>query len=173
MIQLTAILVVGCIVFGIVGYSRAWNKEIIATAGIILGIFALFQFDDLLRNRLLAQIPREQVFIIQAVIFISIVFFAYQTRALGEGGDNRDELQSSLLGLLMGLVNGYLIFGTLWYFLDRSGYTLSGFSAPQPNTANAATLDGIRALIEGGAGGQGEPITVAVIILFVIVLIVI
>lgn len=173
MIQLTAILVVGAIVFGIIGYGRGWNKEIIATAGIILGIFALFQFDDLLRNRLLGQIPTEQVFLIQASIFGAIVFFAYQTRALGNENDNKDKLQASLLGLLMGLVNGYLIFGTLWYFLDKSGYTLAGFSAPQPNSPNAATLDGIRALIEGGAGGNGEPLTIAVIILFVIVLIVI
>ena len=130
MIQLSAVLIGFAIIFGYIGFTRGWNKEIIATAGIILGIFALFQFDDLVRNRLLGEIPRDQVFYIQTLLFIVIVFFAYQTRSLGkvggEGG-NRSELQTSLLGALMGVINGYLVWGTLWFFLEVNDYPLSPY----------------------------------------------
>ncbi len=171
--QIGALVVLMTIFFGIIGYRRGWNKEIVATAGIILGVFAIYQFDDLVRVRLLASAGRDSVFLIQALIFLVIVFFAYQTRALGKN-ENRDKLQVSVLGGVMGLVNGYMVWGTLWYLMDINGYPLAPYiTAPAPNTANAAMIAQIRALIEGGTGGNGEPLTLAIIVLFLIVLIVI
>ncbi len=173
MIELSGLLFVMTAIFGYVGFTRGWNREIIATAGVILGIFALFQFDDLIRNRLLGEIPRDQVFWIQAFVFVGIVFFAYQTRA-EIGGSNRDAQQTRLLGGLVGLFNGYLVWGTLWYFLDVNGYPLFPYiTAPEAGSANAATIESFAAFIQGGAAGNGEPLTLAVIVLFVIVLIVI
>lgn len=173
MMQISALLVLMVLFFGIIGYRRGWNKEIVATAGIILGVFAIYQFDDLIRQRLLGSAPRDQVFVIQSLMFSVIVFFAYQTRALGKG-ENRDRLQTSVLGGLMGLINGYMVWGTLWYLMDINSYPLSPYiSAPAAGTTNAAVIAQIRSVIEGGTGGNGEPLTLAVILLFLIVLIVI
>lgn len=173
MMQISALLVLMVLFFGIIGYRRGWNKEIVATAGVILGVFAIYQFDDLVRVRLLASAGRDQIFIIQALIFVVIVFFAYQTRELGKA-ENRDKLQNSVLGGLMGLINGYMVWGTLWYLMDINSYPLSPYiTAPTPNTANAAIIAQIRSVIEGGTGGNGEPLTLAIIILFIIVLIII
>src|SRR5690606_14524691 len=135
MIELSALLWVMAIFFAIIGFLRGWTKEIVSTAGIILGLFALFQFDTLIRGTLLANVGRDQVFIVQAGLFIIIVYFAYQTRALygNERGPGRDALQESVLGGFLGFLNGYLIWGSIWYFLDINEYPLAPYViAPAP-----------------------------------------
>lgn len=182
MLQLSTFMWMMAAVFAYVGFARGWNKEIIATSGIILGLFALHQFDDVLRGTLLANLPLDQVYFAQAVIFLGIVFFAYQTRALigseareARGGDGRDALQTSVLGGIVGFLNGYLIFGTLWYFMDITNYPLSPYiSAPLPNTASADFIDSLPLyVLAGGPGGTGNLLAAAMIVLFLIVLIVI
>lgn len=183
MIQLSLLLWVMALLFAYIGFTRGWNKEVIATSGIILGLFALFQFDDLLRNTLLANVSPDMVFAVQAAIFVGIVFFAYQTRALigsevtraRSGGDGRDNLQASVLGGVVGFINGYLIWGTLWYFMDITNYPLQPYiSAPLPGTASANFVDSLPLyLLAGGPGGTGNLLAAAVIGLFLIVLIVI
>lgn len=182
MLQISTFMWVMAGVFAYVGFSRGWNKEIIATSGIILGLFALHQFDDVLRQTLLANLPASQIFLIQAIIFGIIVFFAYQTRALGNadkgrGGRSggRDSLQTSILGGIVGFINGYLIFGTLWYFMDITGYPLSPYiSAPLPNTVSADFVGSLPLyLLAGGPGGGGDLLAAAMIGLFLLVLIVI
>ncbi len=177
MIQLSAVLLTMAIFFGIIGYLRGWNKELISLAGIILGLFALFQFDNLLRGVLLAGVSRDQVFLVQAAIFLVVVFFAYQTRGMGagRGPDGRDRLQSSILGGLVGFINGYLIWGSLWYFMDINAYPLApAVIAPAPGSPS----DQARSLLPlvvlgGGVTGTGDLLAIAVIVLFLIVLIVI
>ena len=75
MIELSAVLILMTIFFAFIGSLRGWNKELIAMAGIILGLFALFQFDNLLRGTILRGVALNQVFIIQAGIFIVVVYF--------------------------------------------------------------------------------------------------
>ena len=138
MIQLSAMLWVMAIFFAVIGFLRGWTKEVIATAGIILGLFALFQFDALLRGTILAGVEANTVFLIQSAIFISIVYFAYQNRAVDvntrrDGG--RDNMQEGILGGLIGFVNGYLIWGSLWYFMDVNEYPLAPhIIAPSPGS---------------------------------------
>jgi hypothetical protein len=168
------------IFFAIIGFLRGWNKEIVATAGIVLGLFALFQFDTILRGTLLANVSRDQVFFVQTGIFVAIVFFAYQTRSImGEdiarAREGRDNLQESVLGALLGALNGYLIWGSIWYFMDINEYPLAPYViAPAPGSPSATTQQILPlVLLGGGPGGNGDLLAVAVIILFVFVLILI
>lgn len=183
MVELTVLLTAMALMFGYIGFARGWNKEIIATSGIILGLFALFQFDDVITD-LLVNFPADQAFAARAVIFSVIVFFAYQTRAIlgeeatkarGGGGDGRDSLQASVLGGLVGTFNGYLIWGTMWYFQHVANYPLSPYiSPPQPGSASANFVDSLPLFVlAGGPGGTGNLLAAAVIFLFLIVLIVI
>ncbi|MFW5708720.1 MAG: CvpA family protein [Chloroflexota bacterium] len=181
MIQLSVFMWVMALIFAYVGYLRGWNKEMIATSGIILGLFALFQFNDTL-NDLLVAVPADQRFLVRAVIFGIIVFFAYQTRALiGEdaerrrGSDGRDSLQSSVLGGIIGFLNGYLIWGSLWYFMHITDYPLSPYiSAPLEGTYSADFVSSLPLyVLGGGPAGDGDLLATAVIVLFLIVLIVI
>jgi hypothetical protein len=188
MLQLSALLWGMALLFGYIGFSRGWNKEVIVLAGIILGLFALFQFDDVLRETLLANVPRQQVFLVQSAIFGIIVFFAYQNRSVigavqqktqGKSGsskdDGRDQLQNNILGAVVGFLNGYLIWGTLWYFMHINDYPLSPYiTRPPAGSAVEATVNALPLFVlAGGPGGGGDLLALAVIILFLLVLIVI
>lgn len=180
MIQLTVLLTVMSLFFGYIGFSRGWNKEIIATSGIILGLFALFEFDDVITD-LLVNIPADQQFYARAVAFSIVVYFAYHTRSIiGEdsprrGSDDRDELQTSVLGGFVGVLNGYLVWGSMWYFLHITNYPLSPFiTAPAAGTASANFIESLPLyVLAGGPGGDGNLLSAAMIVLFLIVLIVI
>lgn len=167
--------------FAYVGWKRGWTKEVISLSGIILGLFALYQFDTLIRVTLFGDLPRDQVFYIQCTLFIVIIFFAYHTRALGEtrpGGsgrrEERDEMQSRALGGIVGFINGYLIGGTLWYFLDVSAYPVSPLVIPPPaGTASAEAVRNLPLYVLTQNGANGDLLSLLVVVLFIVVLVMI
>ena len=175
MIELLALLFVMTVLWGVFGFFRGLNRELIATAGIILAMFALFQFDSLLRNTLLGGVSTDQVFLIQTLIFVIIVFFAYQTRTFfgrDVGRDGRNTSQNSVLGALVGALNGYLIWGTIWYFMDINEYPLSPYIiAPAPGSVSDQARNALPLVfLGGGPTGNGDLLAVLVIVMFVIVL---
>lgn len=120
--------------FALIGTLRGWTKEVIATSGLILSLFALNQFGFLLISLLgaasdvqanlvdMTAIRRQQFYILTTGHLI-IAFFSYQGpalagRTLGDRLRVRDSLQDKVLGAIVGAVNGYLIIGTLWTFLE-------------------------------------------------------
>jgi uncharacterized membrane protein required for colicin V production len=175
MIQLALLVYLLAGFFAYVGWQRGWTKEIISLAGITLGIFALWQFRTLITVTLFGDLPRGQVFYIQAFLFIAIVFFSYQTRALADRAsrrEDREELQSRVLGAIVGGVNGYLIGGTLWYFLDSAAYPLSPLVvAPAAGSSSAAMVGSLPVYIL--TAGDGNLLALMVVLLFVFVLILI
>jgi hypothetical protein len=187
MMQLVAVMWMMAIFFAIMGFLRGINREIISMSGIILALFALFQFDQYIRGVLLVNVPRSQVFFVQAGIFIAVVFFAYQSNMMGRleaasagnnnrGGGNagRDSLQSSILGGILGLINGYLIWGSLWYFMDINQYPFAPYIiAPSPGSPSDQALNILPlVLLAGGPSGSGDLLALFVIVLFVLVLVI-
>ncbi len=174
MVQLYSMLWICAAFFAVIGAIRGWNKEIVSTAGIILALFALFQFDPLLRGVFLASVPRDQAFFVQIGLFAAIIYFAYQSRTIlsrsGPGSSSRS--QNAVLGAVLGALNGYLIWGAVWYFLDINEYPLSPLIvAPAPGSVSETTLNTIPlVLLGGGAASNGELLTVIVIVLFLVVL---
>jgi uncharacterized membrane protein required for colicin V production len=179
MIQLVGVMWTMATFFAIIGFLRGINKEVISMSGIILALFGLFQFDQYIRGALQgAGVSNTQIFLVQSAIFIIVVFFAYQTRALGmegDDGDGRGEIQSNVIGAILGFINGYLIWGTIWYFLDINQYPLDPYVvAPAPNSPSEQALNLLPLVwMAGGPGGSGDFLAIAVIVLFLIVLIVI
>lgn len=182
MVELWLIVILIAAFFAYVGFRRGLIKEVISMSGIVLGLFALHQFDTLMRQVLLIGLPREHQFYAQMALFLGIVFFAYQTRALvgadasrARGGDGRDALQSNVLGGIVGFINGYLVSGSIWYFLDIGNYPLAPYIVNPP--AGSASAEAIRNLplyiLAGGPDGPGDLLALMVIVLFVIVLVVI
>ncbi len=184
MIDLSALMWVLAILFSVLGWNRGWKRELIGTAGIVLALFALFQFDALLRGTLLANVDASQTLLIQIILFALVVFFAYQTRTVfgselksggGSGSAGRSDYQNSVLGAMLGFLNGYLIWGTLWYFIDINEYPLAPYVvAPAPGSP-ADTARNLLPLIVlgGGPGGNGDLLAIAVIVLFIVVLVLI
>ncbi len=175
MVQLYSLMWILAAFFAIIGFMRGWNREVIATAGVLLGMFALFQFDPLLRGSLLLSFPREQAFLLQIAAFMLMVFFSYRsTFVVGEQRKGGNNLQDGILGALVGGFNGYLIGGALWFFMDVNEYPLSPYIlSPTPNSPSERFINSMPLVfLSGGVGGSGEFLLIFVVILFLIALIV-
>lgn len=174
MIQLSTFLWFAIILFGTIGYLRGFGKELIALAGIILALFTLVQFEDFFEN-LGRGSGLEQIFYVKALFLGVVTFFAYQTppervtpaRRRGRG-DNRDEWQSRVLGGITGGINAYLVFGSLWYFMDQLAYPLSPhITTPPPDSVSADMVSSLPLVWMQ----QGNILTLLVIGLFLFILV--
>ena len=118
------------ILFAIVGIMRGWAKELLVSFSLILAL----SVNHVLRQYIpLAQpqnLPETDVslFWIRTIILLVLVYFGYQTvisiphlaaRAA------RERLQDSLFGAILGGVNGYLIAGTILYYMHLANYPYS------------------------------------------------
>jgi len=178
MIQLSSLMWTAAIFFAIIGFMRGWNRELISTAGIVLALFTVFQFDSLFRGLFFSSLPRDQVFLIEGGFFIIVVFIIYQAREFdftGRGQRSDDESwQEGLLGGMVGFINGYLITGSLWYLLDINEYPLTQFvTAPSVTSPSAQSINWIPiVLVGGGTSGTGDLLAVGVIALLFFVLVI-
>ncbi len=130
MLSLTTAFWVLVILFAIVGMMRGWTKEIVATASVILALFTInqlmspvFAFIGWDNNVIQPEQIRRWEFFLMSAILLLLAFAGYQgpTLARSRVGDRlarRDELQDKLMGLLVGALNGWLIVGSLWSFLE-------------------------------------------------------
>lgn len=166
MIQLSSFLWFSIGLFGLIGMLRGFNKELIALGGIILGLFTIVQFESFF-EQVGAGAGQQQVFYLKAIFLIAIAFFAYQTpteRFIKKSA--RDQWQTRTLGGLLGGFNGYLIFGSLWYFMDQLEYPLDpNITAPSLESASADMVD----LLPLVWMQQGNLLTLMVIGLFIFI----
>lgn len=124
----------------VIGGMRGWAKELLVTFSVILSIFiinVLERYVPAVYNSF-AQPGSIAQFWMRSIILMILVFFGYQTPNLPKLGGSRfvrERLQDTLLGLFLGAINGYLIIGTLWFFLNQAGYPFPYISPPVPGTA--------------------------------------
>lgn len=137
MISISIVFWAMVIFFAMIGYMRGWQKEVIALSGLVASMAALTQFGYAIVSLLGAGTPenlagvdmmalRRQQFWIQAIILILIAFFSYQvvgrlasSIAGGRLGERlRAGLERRLVGGVFGAINGYMLVGGLWGFLE-------------------------------------------------------
>jgi hypothetical protein len=171
MIQLSSFLVFMVIFFAVVGSLRGFRKEFVALAGIILALFTIVQFESFFQN--LGGGSDEQIFYVEAIFLALVTFFAYQTppESVMRNSRRRDELdnwQNRLLGAVFGGMNGYLVFGSLWYFMDQLAYPLSpNVTTPSPDSSSADMVGSLPLVWMQ----EGNLLTLLVIGLFLFILI--
>ncbi len=173
MIELSAFLWFCIGLFTVGGYLRGFTKELIALSGIILALFTLVQFESFFEN-LGRGSGLSQIFYVKAIFLVVVTFFAYQTppdrvtSSRRRGGGGRDQWQNRLLGGLTGGFNAYLVFGSLWYFMDQLAYPLApSVTTPPPDSASAAMVSNLPLVWMQ----QGNLLTLLVIGLFLFILI--
>lgn len=172
MIGLSSLMWTAAVFFAFMGALRGWKRELVGTMGIVLGAFGLFQFDSLLRGSLYALLSNEQVFVIQLTVLILIAVLAYRSQRIVSASSRRRWLRDRLPGALAGFANGYLIAGSIWYFLDINLYPFSQFvSAPAEESVSFQALESMPiVLLGGGLAGNGSLLAIAVLVLLAIVI---
>ena len=162
------------LLFGIIGGLRGWAKELLVSFSVILARFiemVLVEHVPVINTSLqnLATTDPKTWFYVRSILFIVIVSFGYATTIISSVLGSRarkEKLQDTLLGFFLGAINGFLVVGMLWGFLDKLQYGLWNITAP--TTAQALGL--IPYLPLGWM--KGPTLLVAVAIAFAFVLIV-
>jgi hypothetical protein len=140
------------LVITLIGLARGYVKELGSTLIILVAIFILTFFEVQITAVLnfIGDIfngvgdPDNNDLLLStfySIIFIIIVFGAYSGRTLNFTGTPAPPPQGTLISLVIGLLNGYLIAGTLWYYQDAYNYPISQFVPFQDTlTETAQTL---------------------------------
>ncbi|MCC6499182.1 MAG: CvpA family protein [Anaerolineales bacterium] len=160
--------------FAFIGGMRGWAKELLVTFSAILAL----AISHVLRRYvpLVAAMSEQDLNLFWARIIILgvLVYFGYQTVVSVQhlaSRAARERVQDTLIGVLLGGVNGYFISGSVLYYLNIANYPFPELmSRPTEeslvNTVNNMMLYMPPALL-------GEPgIYFAIIIAFVFVIVV-
>lgn len=129
------------LLFGAVGLVRGFLKELGVTTAVFVAIYIISQ---LLENRKVmdtmmgkavsvspgafsafaAEDPRSALLrcLFYILVMIFMVFISYHGETLTFGGSPPKGLVGFFFNLMVGLLNGYLIAGTIWYYLDKYDY---------------------------------------------------
>ena len=120
------------LLFGLIGALRGWAKEIMVTSSILLSLFIQQVIGQYILKPgnpyvpVLLSVSAEATspgaytktqFYVCCVLLLVLAFFGYAgpTVAARAGAKvARERLQDALLGLFIGLLNGYLAMGMLW-----------------------------------------------------------
>lgn len=113
------------LLFAMIGLLRGWAKELLVAFSVVVALTLNF----LLRRfaPVVSTLPDTDVtlFWIREIVILAMVYFGYQTVisvARLQAGARRERLQDSLFGFVLGGINGYLIAGSSWFYLDAANY---------------------------------------------------
>lgn len=161
MIELSAVFFILVGIFGVIGLLRGWVREIQTTAATVLAMFIIEQISPWVWTVLVQRTPAEmlaadplgtlrRLVLLKSAILLAVVFFGYQgpmvaqwaTGGRAKTNRPRESIQEGLIGLLVGLLNGYLIVGGLWWYLHVAQYPFDWSISPLnfPDSASAKLI---------------------------------
>lgn len=126
------------IIFALVGIVRGFLKELGVTTVLLVLLFGLSRLEDKIPQILTTAVaavgyavpeapdPRGQLiwasFYILLIVFVTLI--SYHGETLAFAGKPPKGPKGILFGLVAGLLNGYLVSGSIWYFLDKYDYPI-------------------------------------------------
>jgi len=151
MVSLAIVFYIFVFMFAVIGAVRGWAKELLVTSSVILAMFIIYVLEtyvgfvsDFFESAKVADseyISTQQFWFRVGIIGI-MAFFGYQTPNISRIAGTkfaREKLQDTLLGFFLGLLNGYLIVGTIWAFLHEANYPFEWVQS-QPFPDDAANI---------------------------------
>ena len=178
MVSLIVVFWMYVILFAVIGAMRGWARELLVSFAMILALFiiaVLERFVPFIRDILVQN--AQVLFWVRVLMVLALVFFGYQTpniQRLAAGNKfARDRLQDVLLGVVLGALNGYLVAGTIWFYLDSAGYPFPNIiSAPPGGSQVAETTVRMMAMMPPDLLAGSSAIYFAVALAFAFVLVV-
>ncbi len=116
--------------FGVIGIVRGFHRELGVTTMLLLALLVIKLAEDRFGHQFngvlalvtgdgVAQLPRARA-VVWVLFLIVIAFVSYEGDRLAFPGRGT----APVLGLLIGLLNGYLFAGSMWYYLAQAGWPL-------------------------------------------------
>ena len=129
------------VAFALIGLARGFLKELGVTTVLLIVVFTFSQWgDDVLAPRVVDVVgrlaealsgnPPEQSITKASFYIITILiatFISYHGETLAFQGVPPKGATGVLLALVIGLVNGYLVAGTMWFYLAKFEYPFGLF----------------------------------------------
>ena len=140
MVSLAILFYIFIFIFALIGAIRGWAKEVIATFSVFLGLFVITVLQSFVPavDSYMTNSPLSSQIGFKALVLGGIIFCGYQTPNLPMLVQNqrfrRDRLQDLILGFMVGAFNGFLLFGSLWYFVHEGNYPYAFILEPIAGT---------------------------------------
>jgi uncharacterized membrane protein required for colicin V production len=138
------------LVFGVVGWVRGFNRELGVTIPVLFAMYILARFSEQVFNLADRLYPfrgtaNENLIVFNIVLFVMlfITLISYEGETLAFAGNPPPGILGTLLNIGAGLFNGYLIIGTIWYYLDELNYPIRQLGLFEPPLSDVA-----RAIVE-------------------------
>jgi uncharacterized membrane protein required for colicin V production len=114
------------LVFAVIGALRGPAKEVLVSFSVLVAIAFIVLVEDLLplTNTLFVEGSMTQYWF-RTLTVVTLVIFGYVTpkiSSLSKAAGRQLGIQDYILGFFIGAINGWLIVGTLWYYMDAAGY---------------------------------------------------
>ena len=134
MISLLVVFWIFVIIFAFIGMLRGWAKELLVTLCGVLALFLLALTERYI-PAITASMSGTTLFWFRTIVLLGLACLGFLSPKLPPLAINAklsyESLQNSILGMLIGAFNGYLVIGSVWHFLEKAGY-------PFPNYITAA-----------------------------------
>lgn len=139
MMSLSFVFWMYVVLFAVIGGMRGWARELLVAFSVILALTfttLLDHYVPFIRDVLQKDSP-ALYFWLRTLVLGMLVFFGYQTPNIPRlaGKMTREKIQDVLLGVVLGGINGYLIAGTIWFYIYQAGYPFASIAPPDENTA--------------------------------------
>ena len=142
-IEVTFLTIV--VIVALIGLARGYRRELGSTLIILVALFLLTFLGERIEgglgqaNALLFDGGGPTGLVLALffqILFITFVFWGYAGQTLDFAGTEAPPPTGTLISLAVGALNGYLIAGTLWYFLALYDYPYA-FRQPLTETGEA------------------------------------
>ena len=133
-------------IIGMVGMIRGPAKELGVTMALVVMLAVMSQFEGMVSpadfsvkvNSIVSGVglgsnePAKQgmtALVVYSLAIIVTAFLAYHGQdTLAFRFDGPRGILRPITGWLVGALNGYLMFGTIWYYMDKLGYPIQQYS---------------------------------------------
>jgi uncharacterized membrane protein required for colicin V production len=141
MMPLDTALFAFVLLFALMGALRGWSKEMLVLFSVVLALAMRLIFSQYvpIAREFFDRPPVEQFYLYSGLIILMTIGGYAGPAVSGRlaGVSARETLQDVMLGFIIGAINGFLIVGSIWYFLDAAGYGILGIAPPQPDSLAA------------------------------------
>jgi uncharacterized membrane protein required for colicin V production len=174
MISIVSFFWMFVVIFALIGWMRGWAKELLVAFSVILALalnHVIRRFVPMAANLLETD---ASLFWVRSITLLVLVYFGYQTVIsiphLAAKG-RTEKIQDTLFGAFLGALNGYLVVGTILYYVHVADYA---FQDVITKPADPVLLEEVnRMMLYMPPQLLGEPgIYFAIILAFVFVLVV-
>jgi hypothetical protein len=124
------------------GALRGWSKEMLVLFSVIVALAARVIFGVIVADRIpylgdLFDRPPVERFYVNTGLLVLMAVAGYAGPVISgrlASASARETLQDILLGFVIGAANGYLIIGSIWFFLKEAQYGIWGVAEPAPGS---------------------------------------